>query len=182
MASSPSVTNKSSSASPIQSSRTARRRATLPELLLVLRRALSLGLRFWPSERLRERDRYVDRVQDRRLRGRNRRLTTTTMRRSMIVCRLAQLAHQQKAKDGSDEPLPFMRAYRPRKTALEAIPRSQASVESPNSRSPRTSARSSANSYPGRSSIRRHASSNSRGEPDVENTRSATTRLDLRHP
>jgi hypothetical protein len=45
-----------------------------------------------------------------------------TMRRSMIVCRLAQLAHQQKAKDGSDKPLPFMRAYQPRKAAIEAIP------------------------------------------------------------
>jgi hypothetical protein len=87
----------------------------------------SLGVRyrsaygFGRSERLRERDRYVDRVQDRRLRGRKRRLTMT-MRRSMITCRLAQLAHQQKAKDGSDEPLPFMRAYQPRKTATEAIP------------------------------------------------------------
>jgi hypothetical protein len=55
------------------------------------------------------------------LRGRKRRLTMT-MRRSMIVCRLAQLAHQQKAKDGSDEPLPFMRAYQPRKAAIDAIP------------------------------------------------------------
>ena len=87
----------------------------------------SLGVRyraaygFGRSERLRERDRYVDRVQARRLRGRKRRLTMT-MRRSMIVCRLAQLAHQQKAKDGSDEPLPFMRAYQPRKAAIEAIP------------------------------------------------------------
>ena len=45
-----------------------------------------------------------------------------TMRRSMIVCRLTQLAHQQKAMDGSDEPLPFMRSYQPRKAAIEAIP------------------------------------------------------------
>jgi hypothetical protein len=87
----------------------------------------SLGLRyrsaygFGRAERLRERDRYVDRVQDRRLRGRKRRLTMT-MRRSMISCRLAQLAHQQKAKHGSDEPLTFMRAYQPRKAAIEAIP------------------------------------------------------------
>jgi hypothetical protein len=87
----------------------------------------SLGVRYRASyalgrtERLTERDRYVDRVQDRRLRGRRRRLTGT-MRRSMIVCRLAQLAHQQKAKDGSDKPLPFMRAYQPRKAAIEAIP------------------------------------------------------------
>jgi hypothetical protein len=87
----------------------------------------SLGVRyrsaygFGRAERLRERDRYVDRVQDRQLRGRKRRLTMT-MRRSMIVCRLAQLAHQQKAKDGSDKPLPFMRAYQPRKAAVEAIP------------------------------------------------------------
>jgi hypothetical protein len=87
----------------------------------------SLGVRyrsaygFGRNERLRERDRYVDRVQTRRLRGRERRLTMT-MRRSMIVCRLAHLAHQQKAKDGSDKPLPFMRAYQPRKAAIEAIP------------------------------------------------------------
>ena len=45
-----------------------------------------------------------------------------TMRRSMVTCRLALLAHQQKAKDGSDKPLPFMRAYQPRKAAIEAIP------------------------------------------------------------
>jgi hypothetical protein len=76
---------------------------------------------FGRSERLRERDRYADRVQARRLRGRKRRLTMT-MRRSMIVCRLALLAHQQKAKDGSDEPLPIMRSHQPRKAAMEAIP------------------------------------------------------------
>jgi hypothetical protein len=87
----------------------------------------SLGVRyrsaygFGRSERLRERDRYLDRVQERLLRGRKRRLTMT-MRRSIIVCRLAQLAHQQKAKDGSDEPLPIMRSYQPRKAAIEAIP------------------------------------------------------------
>jgi hypothetical protein len=40
----------------------------------------------------------------------------------MITCRLAQLAHQQKAKDGSGEPLPFMRAYHPHRAAIEAIP------------------------------------------------------------
>jgi hypothetical protein len=44
------------------------------------------------------------------------------MRRSMIVCRLAQLAHQQKAKDGSGRPLPFMRAYQPRRAAIKTIP------------------------------------------------------------
>jgi hypothetical protein len=87
----------------------------------------SLGVRyrsaygFSRSERLRERDRYVDRVQARRLRGHRRRLTMT-MRRSMIVCRLTQLAHQQKATDGSDKLLPFLRGYQPRKAAIEAIP------------------------------------------------------------
>jgi hypothetical protein len=87
----------------------------------------SLGVRyrsaygFGRSERLGERDRYLDRVQARRLRGRKRRLTMT-MRRSIIVCRLALLAHQQKAKDASDEPLSFMRSYQPRKAAVEAIP------------------------------------------------------------
>jgi hypothetical protein len=87
----------------------------------------SLGVRyrsaygFGRSERLLERDRYVDRVQARRLRGRKRRLTMT-MHRSVIVCRLAQLAHQQKATDGSDKLLPFMRGYQPRRAAIEAIP------------------------------------------------------------
>ena len=87
----------------------------------------SLGVRyrsaygFGRSERLRERDRYVDRVQARRLRGRKRRLTMT-MRRSVIVCRLAQVAHQQKTKDGSDEALQFLRNYQPRKAAIVAIP------------------------------------------------------------
>ena len=87
----------------------------------------SLGVRyrsaygFGRSERLLERDRYLDRVEARRLRGRKRRLTMT-MRRSMIVCRLAKLSHQQKAKDASDEPLPFMGSYQPRKAAIEAIP------------------------------------------------------------
>jgi hypothetical protein len=76
---------------------------------------------FGRAERLSERDHYLDRVQARRLRGRKRR-PTMTMRRSMIVCRLALLADQQKAQDGSDEPLPFLRAYRPRKAAIEAIP------------------------------------------------------------
>ena len=55
------------------------------------------------------------------MRGRKRRLTMT-MRRSVIVCRLAQLAHQQKAKEGSDKLLPFLRGYQPRKAAIEAIP------------------------------------------------------------
>ena len=87
----------------------------------------SLGVRyrsaygFGRAERLRERDRYVARVQDRRLRGRPRRLTDT-MRRSIIVCRLAQLANQQKAKDGSDKPLSFMHSYQPRKAAVQMIP------------------------------------------------------------
>jgi hypothetical protein len=45
-----------------------------------------------------------------------------TMRHGTIVCRLAQFAHQQKAKDASDEPLSFMRSYQPHKAAIEAIP------------------------------------------------------------
>jgi hypothetical protein len=137
----------------------------------------SLGVRyrsaygFGRGERLRERDCYVDRVQDRRLRGRRRRLTGT-MRRSMIVCRLAQFAYLQKAKDGSGKPLPFMRAYQPRKAAIEAIPdlkrlwKAQTAEPSnkPWIKRKRLSYRSS--------SIRRHASSNNRRKPHVENTRS----------
>ena len=146
----------------------------------------SLGVRyrsaygFGRSERLRERDRYVDRVQARRLRGRKRRLTRT-MRRSMITCRLAQFAHQQKAKDGSDEPLPFMRAYQPRRAAIGRSP-SQTTLESPDSRSPRTSTNQA------QSAILDALQSNdmrvriNAARTHVENTRSATTRLDLRHP
>jgi len=147
----------------------------------------SLGVRyrsaygFGRSERLRERDRYVDRVQDRRLRGRKRRLTMT-MRRSMITCRLAQLAHQQKAKDGSDGAIAIHARLSASQSRNRDDPRSKATMESPNGRSPRTSPGSSANGYPGRSSIRRHASSNSRRKPHVENAGSATTWLDLRHP
>ena len=87
----------------------------------------SLGIRyrsaygFGRSERLRERDRYVDRVQARRLRGRKRRLTMT-MRRSMITCRLAQIAHQLKAKEGSEKLLQFRRGFQPRKAETVAIP------------------------------------------------------------
>ena len=136
---------------------------------------------FGRSERLRERDRYVDRVQDRRLRGRKRRLTMT-MRRSMIVCRLAQLAHQQKAKDGSDEPLPFMRAYQARKAAIEAIPDLKRLWKAQTAEALEQALDQAQTSYPRRSSIRRHASSNNRRKPHVENTRSTTTRLDLRHP
>ena len=142
MASSPSVANKSSSASPIRNSpeggawsyficpRCGGRKKKLwlvEDAPRCLSCCWSLGVRyrsaygFGRSERLRERDRYVDRVQDRRLRGRKRRLTMT-MRRSMITCRLTQLAHQQRAKDGSDEPLPFMRAYQPRKAAMRRSP------------------------------------------------------------
>ena len=60
----------------------------LPELLLVLGRTLSLGFRLRRKRAPLERDRYLDKVQGRRLRGRKRRLTVT-MRRSMVVCRLA---------------------------------------------------------------------------------------------
>ena len=147
----------------------------------------SLGVRyrsaygFGRAERLSERDRYVDRVQDRRLRGRKRRLTMT-MRRSMIVCRLTQLAHQQKAKDGSDKPLPFMRAYHPRKAAIEAIPDLKRLWKAQTTEALEQALDQAANSNPRRSSVRRHWKANGRRKPHVENKGSTTTRLDLRHP
>ena len=147
----------------------------------------SLGVRYrWAygfgrSERLRERDGHVDRVQARRLRGRKRRLTMT-MRCSMIVCRLAQLAHQQKAKDGSDEPLPFMRAYQPRKGAIETIPDLKRLWKAQTTEALEQALDRRANSYPRRSLLRRHSNTINRRKPHVENAVSPTTWLDLRHP
>ena len=92
---------------------------------------------FGRTERLRERDRRVDRLQamleggpmrfkpvppnwgNRRLDRRNR--LTWALQRARIVARLAQIAYQ---KQGSkpDEPLAFLSAYKPRSAAIEAIP------------------------------------------------------------
>ena len=158
MASSPSVTNKSSSASPIQSSRTAARGAIssarsaaegkrlwlvddAPRCRLCLEK---LGVRyraaygFGRTERLRERDRRVDRLQamleggpmrfkpvppnwgNRRLDRRN--CLTVAMQRARIATRLAQIAYQQQQSSEPDGPSPLLRAYKPRAAAIEAIP------------------------------------------------------------
>jgi len=93
---------------------------------------------FGQSERLRERDRRVDRLQamleggplrlkpvpanwgnrriDRRIR------LTWALQRARLVTRLAQIAHQHEQSSKPDEPLPFLRAYKPRAAAIEAIP------------------------------------------------------------
>jgi hypothetical protein len=93
---------------------------------------------FGQSERLRERDRRVDRLQamleggplrlkpvpsnwgkrrlDRRIR------LTWALQRARIVTRLAQIAYQHEQSSKPDEPLPFLRAYKPRAAAIEAIP------------------------------------------------------------
>ena len=91
---------------------------------------------FGRTERLRERDRRVDRLQamleggpmrfkpvppswgNRRLDRRNR--LTWALRRARIVTRLAQIANQQ--QQDSDPPLPLLRAYKPHAAAIEAIP------------------------------------------------------------
>jgi len=44
------------------------------------------------------------------------------MRRARIVTRLAQIAYQQQQSSKPDEPLPFLRAYKPYTAAVEAIP------------------------------------------------------------
>jgi hypothetical protein len=93
---------------------------------------------FGRTERLRERDRRVDRLQamleggpmrfkpvppnwgDRRLDRRNR--LTAALQRARIATRLAQLAYQGQQSGESDESLPFLRAYKPRAAAIEAIP------------------------------------------------------------
>jgi hypothetical protein len=103
----------------------------------------SLGVRyrsayaFGRSERLRERDRRIDRLQamlqggpmrfkpvppnwgDRRLDRRNR--LTATLQRARIANRLAQIAYQaQQSSEGG--PSPLLRAYKPLAAAIEAIP------------------------------------------------------------
>ena len=93
---------------------------------------------FGQSERLRERDRRVDRLQamleggplrlkpvpanwgnrriDRRIR------LTWALQRARLVTRLAQIAYRHEQSSKPDEPVPFLRAYKPRATAIEAIP------------------------------------------------------------
>jgi hypothetical protein len=93
---------------------------------------------FGQTERLRERDHRVDRLQamleggplrlkpvppnwgnrrvDRRIR------LTWALLRARLVTRLAQLAYQYEQSSKPDEPLPFLRGYKPRAAAIEAIP------------------------------------------------------------
>ena len=93
---------------------------------------------FGRTERLRERDRRVDRLQamleggpmrfkpvpanwgNRRLDRRN--LLTAALQRARIATRLAQIAYQAQQSSDPDEPLPILRAYKPRAGAIEAIP------------------------------------------------------------
>ena len=93
---------------------------------------------FGRTERLRERDRRVDRLQamleggpmrlkpvppnwgNRRLDRRNR--LTWALQQARIATRLAQLAYQGQQSGESDEPLAFLRAYKPCAAAIEAIP------------------------------------------------------------
>ena len=92
---------------------------------------------FGRSERLRERDRRVDRLQamleggplrlkpvppnwgDRRLDRRNR--LTWALQRARIVTRLAQIAYQHEQSNKPDE-LPLLHAYKPSADAIETIP------------------------------------------------------------
>jgi hypothetical protein len=93
---------------------------------------------FGRAERLRERDRRVDRLQamleggpmrvkpmppnwgNRRLDRRNR--LTWALRQARIATRLAQLAYQVQPSSEPHEPLPLLRGYKPRATAIETIP------------------------------------------------------------
>jgi hypothetical protein len=104
----------------------------------------SLGVRyrsayaFGRTERLRERDRRVDRLQamleggplrlkpvppnwgNRRL---DRRISLTwALQRARIVTRLAQIAYQHLQCSKPDEPLPLMPAFKPHSAAIETIP------------------------------------------------------------
>ena len=93
---------------------------------------------FGRTERLRERDRRIDRLQamleggpmrfkpvppnwgNRRLDRRNR--LTWALQRARIATRLAQIAYQQQYNSELDEPLPLSRAYKPLAAAIQAIP------------------------------------------------------------
>jgi hypothetical protein len=93
---------------------------------------------FGRTERLRERDRRVDRLQamleggpmrlkpvppnwgNRILDRRNR--LTCALQRARIAARLAQIAYQQQQSCDPHQPLPLLRAYKPRGAAIEAIP------------------------------------------------------------
>jgi hypothetical protein len=94
---------------------------------------------FGRTERLRERDRRVDKLEamleggpmrlkpvppnwgNRRLDRRIR--LTWALQRARIVTRLDQLlAYQAQQSSKTDEPLPFLHAYKPRAAAIEAIP------------------------------------------------------------
>jgi hypothetical protein len=93
---------------------------------------------FGRTERLRERDRRVDRLQamleggsmrfkpvppnwgNRRLDRRNR--LTWALHQARIATRLALIAYQAQQTSEPDEPSPLLRAYKPRAAAIEAIP------------------------------------------------------------
>jgi hypothetical protein len=104
----------------------------------------SLGVRyrsayaFGRTARLQERDHRVDRLQamfeggplrlkpvppnwgNRRLDRRNR--LTWALRRARIATRLAQIAYEHEQGSQPHEPVPLLRAYKPRAAAIEAIP------------------------------------------------------------
>jgi hypothetical protein len=93
---------------------------------------------FGRTERLRERDRRVDRLQamleggpmrfkpvppnwgNRRLDRRNR--LTATLQRARIATRLAQIAYQHQQSSEPHGPSPLLRTYKPLACAIEAIP------------------------------------------------------------
>jgi hypothetical protein len=93
---------------------------------------------FGRTERLRERDRRVDKLQamleggpmrfnpvppnwgDRRLDRRNR--LTAALQRARIATRLAQIAYQHRQSSEPQGPSPLLRAYKPLAAAIEAIP------------------------------------------------------------
>jgi hypothetical protein len=93
---------------------------------------------FGRTERLRERDRRVDRLQamleggpmrikpvppnwgNPRLDRRNR--LTWALQQARIATRLALIAYQQQQSSEPDQPSPLLRAYKPRAAAIETIP------------------------------------------------------------
>ena len=115
-----------------------RRRATLQALLEKLGVRYRAAYGFGRTERLRERDRRIDRLQamleggpmrfkpvppnwgNRRLDRRNR--LTWALQRARIATRLALIAYQQQQTSEPQGPSPLLRAYKPRAAAIETIP------------------------------------------------------------
>ena len=114
---------------------------------------------------------------NRRLDRRNR--LTWALQRARIVTRLAQLAYQEQQSSEPDEPLPFLRAYKPRSAAIEAIPDLKSLWRSKINRRPRIRPRQGPSVI--LEALRKRGFSNAieSRKTDVEDARGERARLEL---